>query len=40
MARGETYLTELAAAPERLRSLAGWAWIRATLQPAENTMSS
>jgi hypothetical protein len=40
MARAERYLTELAAAPARVRSLAGWAWIRDMLQPTENTMSS
>lgn len=40
VARVETYLTELAAAPERIRSLAGWAWIRTALQPADNAMTS
>ncbi len=32
----ERYLTALAAAPERVRSLTGWAWIAAALTPAEN----
>jgi hypothetical protein len=36
----EDYLRELAAAPERIRSLAGWAWIRTALQPADNTMNA
>ncbi|MHB8574850.1 MAG: hypothetical protein ACYDCQ_05905, partial [Dehalococcoidia bacterium] len=40
IARVETYLTDLAAAPERIRSLAGWAWIRTALQPLENAMAS
>jgi hypothetical protein len=39
-ARVEALLTALADAPERVRSLAGWAWIRAALDPAENTTSS
>jgi hypothetical protein len=36
----EHYLSDLAAAPARVRSLAGWAWIAATLQPAEIPPSS
>jgi hypothetical protein len=36
----ETYLAGLAAAPERVRALAGWRWIRTALQPTENTMAS
>ena len=36
----ERYLNDLAAAPARIRSLAGWAWIAATLQPDENTPAS
>jgi hypothetical protein len=36
----ETYLKELVAAPERLRSLAGWAWIQTALQPTQNTIHS
>jgi len=40
VARVECYLTDLAAAPERLRSLAGWGWIQLALQPTENTMAS
>ncbi|HZU76051.1 MAG TPA: transposase [Dehalococcoidia bacterium] len=40
MAAVEDFLTELAAAPDRIRALAGWPWIRDTLQPANNTMNS
>lgn len=37
----ERYLAALAAAPERIRSLAGWAWIAAALRPvAENPPAS
>jgi hypothetical protein len=37
----ERYLSGLAAAPARVRSLAGWAWIAAALQPSsENTPAS
>lgn len=35
----EQFLTALAATPERVRSLAGWAWIAAALTP-ENTPTS
>ena len=40
VAEVEAYLQELVAAPERIRSLAGWAWIRQTLLPAENRTAS
>jgi hypothetical protein len=34
----ERFLNDLAATPDRVRSLAGWAWIAAALQPAtQNT---
>jgi hypothetical protein len=36
----EAYLTALAAAPARIRSLAGWAWIAAALHPPENPPAS
>lgn len=34
--RVERLLTDLAAAPDRVRSLAGWTWIQHALQPAQN----
>lgn len=40
MAAVEAYLAELVAAPDRIRSLAGWAWIQAALQPSQNTIDS
>lgn len=40
MARVDSVLQHLVAAPDRIRSLAGPAWIRAVLNPAENTMLS
>lgn len=35
VAEVEAYLKELVATPERIRSLAGWAWIRQALHPTE-----
>lgn len=40
MATVDTVLQQLVAAPERIRSLTGPAWIRAALTPPENTMTS
>jgi hypothetical protein len=40
MAVVDGFLRELVAAPERIRSLAGWAWIQTALQPTDNTMTS
>jgi hypothetical protein len=40
MAAVEEFLRELVAAPDRIRSLAGRAWIQQALQPAQNRMSS
>lgn len=34
IARADAFLRELAADPDRLRSLTGWAWIAAALAPA------
>jgi hypothetical protein len=40
VAEVEAYLNELVAAPDRIRSLAGWAWIQQALQPPENRIAS
>jgi hypothetical protein len=40
MAVVEAFLRELVAAPDRIRSLAGWAWIQTALQPTDNAMNS
>jgi hypothetical protein len=36
----EEFLRDRQAAPARLQSLAGWAWIRSALQPTSNTLNS